>query len=316
VNGEARRAHAHAGDQALVTELEAAGVARHVGGRAAHVEADDARKAGLFGDAGGRDHASGGAGEDGVRRAKARGVRQTAARLHQAQGRAGELLQERREVGSEQGSEVRVERGGLGAREQARLARELVRQAHEVEARPARDFGDPALHDAARVIVHDHDAEALRTRGRELLQRGVERSRFGRLDDRRAVRGEPCVELDDSLGERRVALDLEREQVGARLVADEQEIGEAARDGERGAYAFSLEQRVGGERGPEANLTGWDRRVLREPEQAPDTDQWRSIGRQHLEDGELARLAIVTDAVGERTAAIDPELVARLDHQT
>src|SRR2546426_11915630 len=45
VDAHHRRAHAHAGDAGLEFALELAGVMRYVGGRAAHVEADDAVEA-------------------------------------------------------------------------------------------------------------------------------------------------------------------------------------------------------------------------------------------------------------------------------
>jgi hypothetical protein len=66
VNTEHRHAQAHAGDLGLERALVLAGEVRHVGGGAAHVEADDLLETGEARGLGHADHAAGGAGEDGV----------------------------------------------------------------------------------------------------------------------------------------------------------------------------------------------------------------------------------------------------------
>ena len=84
-----RRAHAHARDLGLERALVFAVVVRHVGRGAAHVEADQAREAGLAPGLRHADHAAGRAGEDRVLALEQFGGGEPAGGHHEHQPRAG-----------------------------------------------------------------------------------------------------------------------------------------------------------------------------------------------------------------------------------
>ena len=80
-----RRLQPDTGDGVVDVPFVFAVVEGDVGGRAAHVEADDPVDAGHGGGAGHADHAAGRSGENTVVAAEARGVGQSAAALHEEQ---------------------------------------------------------------------------------------------------------------------------------------------------------------------------------------------------------------------------------------
>ena len=85
VNEHHRRAHAHARDLGLEGALVFAVVVRHVGGGAAHVEADQILEAGFAAGLGHADHAAGGAGQDRVLALEQLGGGEAARRHHEHQ---------------------------------------------------------------------------------------------------------------------------------------------------------------------------------------------------------------------------------------
>ena len=148
---------------------------------------------------------------------------------------------------------------------------------------------------------------------RQLAPRRVEVERPHDL----AARADPLVDFDHALVEQRRQLDPPHEELGPVLVADPQRVGEAARDHERRALALALEQRVGRDRRPHfhrLDRAGGNRRTRREPEQLADAVH-RGIAvasgilGQELVGDERA-VGPARDDVGERAAAIDPELPA------
>ena len=131
-----RRAHAHAGHRGLEGALEAAGVERHVGRGAAHVEADDAVEPGHRRGARRADDAAGRTGQDRVLALKAGRVGQAAVRLHEVQPHAGEFGRHLIDVAAQDRREIGVHHGGVAARDQPQQRADLMAGGDLGEARP------------------------------------------------------------------------------------------------------------------------------------------------------------------------------------
>ncbi len=191
-----RRAQPHAGHCGFKRPLERAGVERHVGRRAAHVEADDAVEPGHRGGARRAHDAAGGTREDRVLALKARGVRQAAVRLHEEQPHARELRRHVFDVASQDGREIRIHHRGVAARDQPQQRADGMAGGDLREAGLAREFGEAAFVVWVFPGVHQHDgagADAVGTRPGERGARGVfvERSRSPRHRRRRGRRSPP-----------------------------------------------------------------------------------------------------------------------------
>ena len=134
-----------------------------------------------------------------------------------------------------------------------------------------------------------------------------------------AARADALVDLDhprvEQLGQHDVAVEHARPV----LVGDAQRVAEAARDDQHRGLALALEQRVGGD--GRAHLhridpLARDRRAGGEAEQVADAGD-RGVAvllrvlRQQLVRDERA-VGPARDDVGERAAAVDPELPAGL----
>ena len=137
-----------------------------------------------------------------------------------------------------------------------------------------------------------------------------------RTDDL-AARPDALVDLDHRLVEQRRQLDPPHEQARPVLVADAQRVAEAPGDDQRRALALALQQRVGCHR--RAHLHRLDRRrghPLADAETEQRTDALdrgvavalRVLGQQLAGDEPAVRAP--GDDVGERAAAVDPELPA------
>jgi hypothetical protein len=125
----------------------------------------------------------------------------------------------------------------------------------------------------------------------------------------RTVGCHPGTHLDHRLGERLGFVDFEREQVGARLVANSNQVSKAFVRHENAPASAPLEERIGGQSGPHPDLAGWDRIVRPEPQERPDTFERCLIGGEHLGNPEGTRVPVAVDAIRERPATVDPELV-------
>ena len=126
VDGQHRRPHPHPGDLRLVLALELAREMRHVGGRAAHVEADDLAEAGPGGRAGHADDAAGRARQDGVLAAEAGRIGQAAVGLHEQQPDAGQFAGHLGHVAAQDGREVGVDHRGVAPGDQLHQRTGLV----------------------------------------------------------------------------------------------------------------------------------------------------------------------------------------------
>src|SRR5690606_20971688 len=166
------------------------------------------------------------------------------------------------------------------------------------------------------VSVHEHD----RARAHAALERLAQLS-FGARQIQRThdlpVRANPLVDLEYALVQHLRQLDAPYEELRAMLMPDAQCIREAAGDQQHGALAPAFEQRVGRDRRAHPyglDARGGDRLVRSERQDVPDGLHGRiritlRIFREELASNDLAGRT-AGDDVGERAAAVDPELPA------
>jgi hypothetical protein len=134
VDAHHRRAHAHPGHQRVECPLELAGEVRHVGRRAAHVEADHPIESGRLAHPRHADDPAGRSRQDRILALEGAGIGEPAIGLHELQSHAvhgpGHLLdvaaQDRRQIG--------IDDGGVAARDELDQGRDLVRHRNLGEA--------------------------------------------------------------------------------------------------------------------------------------------------------------------------------------
>ena len=183
------------------------------------------------------------------------------------------------------------------------------------EAERARDLSDRSLVRGIAKAMHEDDRDRV-----VVLRARVRQSRADGLQVRRGLDGSvgehALVDLDHVRIEKLGLHDRAGKNLGARLIADLERVAEAARGDEQRPFAAALEQRVGRNRGAHldcADRPRRDRLALGEPEKAADRFDrrvlvGRTFGEQLLRMQPPARIA--ADHVGERAAAIDPEIPA------
>ena len=181
------------------------------------------------------------------------------------------------------------------------------------KAELAGDRADHALVRRIAIGVHEHDRDGVIALAPRLGERGAHALRIGRRLDG-AVGEHALVDLDDA-GIKLLGLyDVAREYARARLVADLERVAKAARGHEQRALAAPLEQSVGGDRRSHldgANGSGRNRLARSEPQEPADrldrrVRVSRTLGQKLHRMQAPARVA--ADHVGERAAAIDPEV--------
>ena len=210
-----------------------------------------------------------------------------------------------------------VEHGGFGARHELDQRAGLMRQADLGETGGAREYAGGELVHRIFPGVQKGDgagAEAAGTRdGKRPSQAGfVERLQNG-ASDRDAF-----ARFDNTIMQRRRLADVEREDVRPRLVADFQCIAEAGRGDQHDGFSGMSQQGVGAD--GSAHLHPIDR-VRRQRLPGLQSEQvanacncrigiaFRRLGQQLGLDQPALRRS--RDDVGERAAAINPELPAR-----
>ena len=268
-----RRAHAHAGHQGLEGALVLAVIVRHVRRRAAHVEGDDLVEAGLTGGFHRADDAAGGAAEDGVLALEERGVGEPPARLHEHEPRAAQLRRHLVDVAAQQRREVGIDHGGIAPAHELHQRAGLVAGRYLGEADLARQRRRSLLMRGEAIAVHEDDRHGADTVVMGRLQqrprsRSVDRAEHG------AIGHDPLVHLDDPLVQHRGQHDAAVEEVGPRLVADAQRIGEARGGDQQRAVALALQQRVGRDGGAHldhVDLGARDRRAGGDAHQLADS---------------------------------------------
>jgi hypothetical protein len=162
--------------------------------------------------------------------------------------------QERREIG--------VDRGRLGAREQARLVRDLVRRRDVLEAQLARESprARAPSRDGSRVDQRDRHRAVSRSRAPRERARVPPRSSGSTTAPSGA---DAAAHLDAPRSAAAGLADRELEQLGALLGADREQVAEARVGDEQRRHAAPLEQRVGGDGG--AQLDAHARAVAGQP---------------------------------------------------
>ena len=190
-----------------------------------------------------------------------------------------------------------------------------MRGGHLFEAELARDRSGAPLVSGEAVTMHEHDRDAVQAVVAPLLQALAQMSFVERQQDF-ALRIESFARLDDFRIEEFRQHDVTREELRAVLVTDAQRIAKSRCDDETGRLAAPLEQRVGRERGAHADAGDLRASFAAVPPQdAPDAFHARIaivsriLGQQLERQERAARRA--RDHVGERAAAVDPELPAR-----
>jgi hypothetical protein len=132
------------------------------------------------------------------------------------------------------------------------------------------------------------------------------------------VGAHPLVDLDDPLVNLLGQEDFLGKNVGPGLVGDLERVAETLGDQQKDPIALALQQRIGGDRGAHldfADALRGHRLARRDAQQVADAlDGGVAVGLRILRQ-QLARvqasLGIATDNVGERAAAIDPEIPGR-----
>ncbi len=276
-----RRAHPDARDFGLERPLEAAGVECHVGGGAAHVEADDAIEPGHGGGARGADDAAGGAGQDRVLALEGMRLGEPAVRLHEIEPHACQLRLHPGDIAPQNGRQIGVHHRGVAARHQPQQRAHRVARGYLREPGRARQCRQASLMVGIAPGVHQHDragGDTVRARPREGVARRilVERLELG------AIGTDAPGQLDHPLMQHRRQLHIEVEQSRPGLIADTQDVGESTVDHQQRALAAPLQQRVGGNRRPHLHAVHScrDRRVGGQAEHGANTgDRGIRVGR-------------------------------------
>jgi len=253
VDAHHRRAQPDPGDFGHERPFEIAGPVRDIGGRAAHVEADDPVEAGLPRHLDRTDDAARGSGQDGVLALEEPGIGQAAARLHELQANAGIVTPagqfpfDLQDIAPQDRRQVGIDHRGITARNELHQRTDFVRHRDLREADRARKRCQHLLMRRIPIAVHQHDCHCP-----DAVGPGRTQTRCGRFEvqgrHQLTVRTHAFVHLDHAFEEHRRQLDLPHEQFRAVLVGDAQRVGEAPGDQQRRALPLAFEQRVGGNR--------------------------------------------------------------------
>ena len=250
--------------------------------------------------------------KDGVTAPESVLANQRPGRGHEIERRAADRFAKAARVGADGRGEVGVGDRGLGPSDESRQGRDLAAEADEADAGDHGDFPGPALVQGVEIAVQKGDRGALETRRGGSAQVGRQ-CIFIETDDHRAVRGQPLAGLDDAGVEGRRLDDIQGEELGASLVADQKRVGKPGGGDEEGLGAGALEKGVGRHRGPDADgphrpgREGSIRRHAHEATHALDRRIAPGGGlRQQLESSSLAARRDGDD-VGECASAIDGE---------
>ena len=314
---EHRGPHAHAGNQCLEGAFVLAPEMSHVGGSAAHVEADDPVEARQGRGLHGTDHAARRPGQDAVLAAEVVCVRETAVGLHEQKAHAGEVARDAVHVAAQDRGHVGVHHGRVATADELHERAHLVGNRHLREADLPGEPGNCFLVIVIPVAMHEHDGHRGDAVAERFFQGGPRRLEVER-HEHFAFGGTALLHLDDLLVQEVGEDDLAGEEVWPILIADAQRVPETPGDEQRGAVPLALEKRVG--RNGRPHLDRVDDRgrkclVTGQAEQVAHALQRRifvplGVFRKQLVGDEPAIRRRGHD-VGERAAAIDPELPGR-----
>ena len=217
-------------------------------------------------------------------------------------------------VAAQDGREIGVHHRRVAARHDARQRRRLVRERDLGEARLARQLADALLVRRVRPGVHQHDGDGADARRMRLPQRRAGAVLVQRLD-LRPVRGDAPADLGHALVQQVGQAHMEVEQARPGLVADAQQVAEAAVHQQqhplaRGAPAGRWWRRWCPSSPPRSCRAGSGRRAEGRGRRGCRPPRRRGNGRvlgQQLGGGEPPG-RVARDDVGEGAAAVDPEL--------
>ena len=317
VDAHHRRAHAHARHLRLELALELAGVVRHVGGRSTHVEADHLVMAAELGRPGHAHDAAGRARQDGVLALEGVGIGESARRLHEEQLHARHLRGHLLHVPAQDGRQVGVDHRGVATADELHHRARLMRRADLGEARLFRDTRSRLLVRRETVAVHEDDGNAAQPRvvgGPQALAK----VRLVQRLDHLALGTDALLGFDHTAVQQLGQHDVAVEQARAILVRDAQRIAKALRRDQQRRLSLALQQRVGRHGRPHLHALdrcGRHRLARLQPQQVPDSGDGGvlvlfGVLRQQLV-GEQPAPRLPGHDVGERAAAVDPELPAR-----
>ena len=257
------------------------------------------------------------AGEDGVLALETAGVRQAAVGLHEQQADACQFGGDLIDIPPQDRGQIGVDHGGVAAAHQLHQRAHLVRHRDLAVADGARHRRHLLLMRRVAVAVHEYDSEravALIVGGFEITAGALDVERREHL----AVRTDALLHFHHLAVEQFGQDDLTRENLRPVLVGDPERVAKAPGDEQHGALARAFQQRIGGHgrahmhRG---NGFGRDRRPVRDTEHMPNAGERgvavvvRIVREQFVRGDRAVRPAC--DNVGERAAAIDPEVPAR-----
>ena len=178
----------------------------------------------------------------------------------------------------------------------------------------ARHPGDGLFVVGIAIGVHEHDRHRVDSRGARLDQRATRRGEIGGFFND-AIGPHALVDLDD-IGIELFGLDdLLGEDFRTRLIADLQRVAETLRGEQNGLFALALQKGVGGDgrahlhRADAASGYGLARREAQKIADALHGGVaigFRVLGEQFA--GMQMAAGVAPDNIGERAAAIDPEV--------
>ena len=274
-------------------------------------------KPALLGRLGHRNNAARRPREDRILAGEELGRRQAARRHHEHDLHAAALGVERfgdaRDIAGEDRREIGVDHRRVAASDELDQRRAFMADRDLGKAQRPRHRRDLALVLGIAIGVHEDDgqrAEAARLGCRQIA---ADRRKIGRPFDR-SVAEHPLVDLDHVGIELLWLDDVERENFGARLIADFERVAKAARRHQQGPLALALEKRVGRHRRAHfhhANGARRDRLIRRKAKKIANGLHGRvAIG--WIIGEELARMRgasrVAADDVGESAAPVDPEI--------
>ena len=318
LDGEHRRDHPGAADAMLVFVIEVAVEPADVGARAAHVEPDDALEAGLASGHRGTDDTTGRAAEQAVLGPVIGAGDESTRAGHHVQFAAGQLALHAFEIARHNRREVGIDDGRLGARQDFDDRRQVAGHGDVLPTGVAEVLGQALFVFGVTVAVQTDDGGGLVFVFRRVGLREIERAEY------LAKRVESFVDPNGVGGERGLFLDVQREKVGAFLIANDEQILEAARDEQRDLSAFFLEQCVGAAGGGQVHdhrrerlaggsAGGDSGRENRGLNVKGDLDRLikRGAAGQRFGQAELARRVVTGDFYRLPGLAKEPELLAK-----
>ena len=312
-----RRAHTHPGDLGFEFAFEFAGVMRHVGRGAAHVETDHPIVPGQRGSARHADDAAGGTAENRVLSGECVGIGEPAAGLHEQQWHSWHLGGHLLDIAAQDGRQVRVNHRGVATADKFHQRAGLMRGADLFKAKLAGDTHCSGLVRGVTVAMHKDDRHAAKTL-RVLRAQLFAQQRLVERQHQLTVRTDALVRLDNGAVQQLGKHDAPVEQARAVLVRDAQRIAKTAGGDQQRRLALALKERVGRHRGThlDAFHPVWRHlRVRPQAQQIADAGNrgvavlLRVVAQQLVRD--QATIGLAAHDVGEGAAAVDPELPAR-----